>query len=115
MSAPSPVPRQLPAHTPYFVGRTAELDQLSAVLEASATGGGTVVITAIEGTAGIGKTALALHWAHQAAPRFSDGQLYVNLRGFGASRNLVLVNGRRFAIYGPEQVTDLNTIPTALI
>jgi hypothetical protein len=72
----------LPAHTPYFVGRAAELGQLSAVLEASAAGGGTVVITAIEGTAGIGKTALALHWAHQAAPRFPDGQLYVNLRGF---------------------------------
>ncbi len=43
------------------------------------------------------------------------GTADVNLRGFGASRNLVLVNGRRFAIYGPEQVTDLNTIPTALI
>ncbi|MEA1673196.1 TonB-dependent receptor domain-containing protein [Nitrospirillum sp. BR 11163] len=39
----------------------------------------------------------------------------VNLRGFGATRNLVLVNGRRFAIYGPEQVTDLNTIPASLI
>src|SRR5688572_5292502 len=43
------------------------------------------------------------------------GTADVNLRGFGASRNLVLVNGRRFAIYGPEQVTDLNTVPTALI
>jgi iron complex outermembrane receptor protein len=43
------------------------------------------------------------------------GTADVNLRGFGPSRNLVLVNGRRFAIYGPEQVTDLNTIPTALI
>ena len=43
------------------------------------------------------------------------GTADVNLRGFGASRNLVLVNGRRFAIYGPEQTTDLNTIPTALI
>lgn len=43
------------------------------------------------------------------------GTADVNLRGFGATRNLVLVNGRRFAIYGPEQVTDLNTIPTALI
>src|SRR5688572_17823623 len=39
------------------------------------------------------------------------GTADVNLRGFGATRNLVLVNGRRFAIYGPEQVTDLNTIP----
>lgn len=39
----------------------------------------------------------------------------VNLRGFGAQRNLVLVNGRRFAIYGPEQVVDLNTIPASLI
>ncbi|MGF7147177.1 outer membrane receptor protein involved in Fe transport [Sphingomonas zeicaulis] len=39
----------------------------------------------------------------------------VNLRGFGATRNLVLVNGRRYAIYGPEQVTDLNTIPSSLV
>jgi iron complex outermembrane receptor protein len=39
------------------------------------------------------------------------GTADVNLRGFGATRNLVLVNGRRFAIHGPEQVTDLNTIP----
>jgi outer membrane receptor protein involved in Fe transport len=43
------------------------------------------------------------------------GTADVNLRGFGATRNLVLVNGRRFAIAGPEQTTDLNTIPTALI
>ncbi|HEU4603420.1 MAG TPA: TonB-dependent receptor, partial [Steroidobacteraceae bacterium] len=43
------------------------------------------------------------------------GASYVNLRGFGLGRNLVLVNGRRYAIFGPEQVTDLNTIPTALI
>jgi outer membrane receptor protein involved in Fe transport len=43
------------------------------------------------------------------------GAAYVNLRGFGASRSLTLVNGRRFAIFGPEQITDLNTIPTALI
>jgi iron complex outermembrane receptor protein len=43
------------------------------------------------------------------------GAAYANLRGFGATRSLTLVNGRRFAIFGPEQVTDLNTIPTALI
>jgi hypothetical protein len=43
------------------------------------------------------------------------GAAYVNLRGFGPTRSLTLVNGRRFAIFGPEQVTGLNTIPTALI
>jgi DNA-binding SARP family transcriptional activator/Tfp pilus assembly protein PilF len=82
-SAPSPVPRQLPAHTSRFVGRAPELRQLTAFLdEPTHDGGGTVVITAIDGTAGVGKTALALHWAHRVADRFPDGQLYVNLRGF---------------------------------
>ena len=82
--ATPPVPRQLPVHTPHFVGRAAELDHLTALLETTASGG-TAVITAIDGTAGIGKTSLALHWAHRAAERFPDGQLYVNLCGFGPS------------------------------
>jgi DNA-binding SARP family transcriptional activator/Flp pilus assembly protein TadD len=82
VSASLPVPHQLPAHTPHFVGRVAELRRLTTLLNTATAGGGTVVITAIDGTAGIGKTALALHWAHQAAERFPDGQLYVNLRGF---------------------------------
>lgn len=77
------VPRQLPAHSPHFVGRAEELGQLAALLDATESpGGGTAMISAINGTAGIGKTALAVHWAHQAAQRFPDGQLYVNLRGF---------------------------------
>ena len=46
-------------------------------------GGTPVVITAIGGTAGVGKTALAVYWARQATPAFPDGQLYINLRGFG--------------------------------
>jgi DNA-binding SARP family transcriptional activator/tetratricopeptide (TPR) repeat protein len=76
------VPRQLPAAPAFFVGRTAELAVLSALLDAATR---TVVITAIAGTAGIGKTALAVHWAGQVAAGFPDGQLYVNLRGFDQS------------------------------
>ena len=77
-------PRQLPAPVRGFTGRAAELDQLSLLLgDASPQPPGPVLILAIDGTAGVGKTALAVHWAHQVAARFPDGQLYVNLRGFG--------------------------------
>jgi len=85
-SPASSVPRQLPAAVSGFTGRAVELQALTRTLdEASADSPGTVVISAIGGTAGVGKTALALHWAHQVASRFTDGQLYVNLRGFGPS------------------------------
>jgi tetratricopeptide (TPR) repeat protein len=76
------VPRQLPLGLRHFVGRTEELDTLDGLLAEATTGAGTVVISAIDGTAGIGKTALAVHWARRVADRFPDGQLYVNLRGF---------------------------------
>ncbi len=76
------IPRQLPAAVAGFAGRAAELKALTGLLEEAALPGGTVVISAIDGTAGIGKTALAVQWAHQVADRFPDGQLYVNLRGF---------------------------------
>ena len=76
------VPRQLPGAIASFAGRTNELDELTAMLDRDMAAGGTVVISAIDGTAGIGKTAVALHWAHRVADRFPDGQLYVNLRGF---------------------------------
>jgi tetratricopeptide (TPR) repeat protein len=75
------VPHQLPANIRQFVGREEELGRLMDLLD-SAAGEGTVVITAIDGSAGIGKTALAMHWAHQVKDRFPDGQLHVNLRGF---------------------------------
>jgi DNA-binding SARP family transcriptional activator len=80
---PAP-PRQLPATVAGFAGRAAELAALTRMLD-EAGGPGTVVISAIGGTAGVGKTALALHWAHQVAGRFPDGQLHVNLRGFDPS------------------------------
>jgi DNA-binding SARP family transcriptional activator len=77
------VPRQLPAPVRHFVGRDAELAALTGLLGPVADGlAGTLVISAIGGTAGVGKTALAVQWAHQVAARFPDGQLYVNLRGY---------------------------------
>jgi DNA-binding SARP family transcriptional activator len=80
------VPRQLPAAARHFTGRARELAELSGLLdEAGQDGPGAVVISAIGGTAGVGKTALALHFARQAAGYFPDGQLYVNLRGFDPS------------------------------
>jgi tetratricopeptide (TPR) repeat protein/DNA-binding XRE family transcriptional regulator len=76
------VPRQLPIAVPGFTGRQDELSALSELLDDP---GGTAVISAIGGTAGVGKTALAVQWAQQVAAEFPDGQLYVNLRGFDPS------------------------------
>jgi DNA-binding SARP family transcriptional activator len=76
------VPRQLPAPARHFTGRIAELAALDALLAEATAAGAPVVISAITGTAGTGKTTLAVYWAHRIADRFPDGQLYVNLRGF---------------------------------
>jgi DNA-binding SARP family transcriptional activator len=85
-SSSAGVPRQLPGTVPQFTGRLAELARLSQILDqAGSQAPGTVVISAIGGTAGVGKTALAVYWAHQIADRFPGGQLYVNLRGFDPS------------------------------
>lgn len=77
------VPRQLPAVVAGFAGRAAELAELSESLNLLRNQGLTVIVSAIGGIAGVGKTALAVWWAQQAAAQFPDGQLYVNLRGFG--------------------------------
>ncbi|WP_433440668.1 BTAD domain-containing putative transcriptional regulator [Nonomuraea sp. CA-141351] len=79
------VPRQLPPPPPSFTGRSRELATLDRIMAAPGERENTVVISAIGGTGGIGKTWLALHWAHSSQPRFPDGQLYVNLRGFDPS------------------------------
>jgi DNA-binding SARP family transcriptional activator/tetratricopeptide (TPR) repeat protein len=78
-------PRLLPPAVNAFTGRAAELAALTGLLDGVGSAPGTVVISAIDGMAGIGKTALAIAWAHRAAVRFPDGQLYVNLRGFDPS------------------------------
>ncbi|HTF08430.1 MAG TPA: BTAD domain-containing putative transcriptional regulator, partial [Asanoa sp.] len=72
-------PAQLPAAVPDFVGRAALLDRLDALVGDGRT---TVVVSAIDGAGGVGKTALAVRWAHRVADRFPDGQLFVNLRGY---------------------------------
>ncbi|MBW4720318.1 tetratricopeptide repeat protein [Saccharothrix sp. SC076] len=77
------VPRQLPATPRLFTGRAHELATLTAALD-SATGTA-VVISALTGAGGIGKTWLALHWAHHHHDRFPDGQLFVDLRGFSSN------------------------------
>jgi tetratricopeptide (TPR) repeat protein/DNA-binding SARP family transcriptional activator len=84
--APGPVavPRQLPTGPRYFAGRLAELTALRQLLD-DARPDGTVPISVISGTAGVGKSTLAVHFAHEVSSRFPDGQLYVNLRGFDPS------------------------------
>jgi DNA-binding SARP family transcriptional activator/Tfp pilus assembly protein PilF len=73
-----PAAAQLVADLPVFAGRTAELSLLDGLLD-PARRPSAVILT---GPAGIGKTSLAVHWAHRVAAHFPDGQLYVNLRGF---------------------------------
>ncbi|WP_405064292.1 tetratricopeptide repeat protein [Kribbella sp. NBC_01505] len=75
-------PAQLPITIAAFTGRTDELAQLDQQLTDRAAGTTAAVVS---GMAGVGKTALAVHWAHQVADQFVDGQLYLNLRGFDPS------------------------------
>ena len=74
------IPAQLPHDIPGFTGRDPELSRLESLARGQESS--TVVISAIDGAAGIGKTALAVHFAHHIAAAFPDGQLFTNLRGF---------------------------------
>jgi len=120
------VPRELPADVPAFTGRAAELAELDRLLgspaaaaspgmgHARAAGGQdgpgrapAAVISAVSGTAGVGKTALAIRWAHRAAGRFPDGQLHVNLRGYDPAGPVTAANAlagllRALGVPGPD-------------
>ncbi|MFD7652846.1 ATP-binding protein [Actinosynnema sp. NPDC059797] len=89
---PTPVPRQLPADVRGFVNRSEVLDLLTQLSNEAAN---RVVVCVVTGTAGVGKTSLAVRWSHQVAGDFPDGQLYVNLRGYDAGPPV-----------GPEEALD---------
>jgi tetratricopeptide (TPR) repeat protein len=100
------VPRQLPAVVPRFEGRASELAALTDILDQSAAEA-TIVISAIAGTAGVGKTALAVRWAHQVAARFPDGHLYVDLRGYDLGQPVTAASAlarflRDLGVHGPD-------------
>jgi tetratricopeptide (TPR) repeat protein len=77
-----PVLAQLPPDASGFAARAAELARLDALLAAAGDQPTAVLLIAVTGPAGVGKTTLAVHWANRVAARFPDGQLYVDLRGF---------------------------------
>ncbi|GIE99768.1 tetratricopeptide repeat protein [Paractinoplanes rishiriensis] len=77
--SPRAAPNQLPAVLSGFAGRAHELGELDRLLLGQPEDGRVAVVS---GAPGVGKTTLVVHWAHRAASRFPDGQLYVNLRGF---------------------------------
>lgn len=80
----TPIPRQLPRDITYFTGRSNEMASLDAlVADMKSDGTAAVIVSLIVGTAGVGKTALAVHWGHRVRNHFPDGDLYVNLQGYG--------------------------------
>ncbi|MEU8421689.1 BTAD domain-containing putative transcriptional regulator [Micromonospora sp. NPDC048835] len=103
----SPIrPAALPHHIPHLAGRDAELARLDAGLTEPPVG---TRIWVLSGTAGVGKTALALYWAHQVGAAFPDGQLYLDLRGFDADREPVAPHAAL-----TQLLTALGTDPRAV-
>ncbi|MET9627277.1 BTAD domain-containing putative transcriptional regulator [Lentzea sp. NPDC006480] len=101
------VPAQLPREVRGFAGRAREIAWLDALPEVSST----AVVAVLAGSAGVGKTALAVHWAHRVAGAFPDGQLYVDLHGYdpGGSRTSpadALLGFLQALDVSPQQVPD---------
>ncbi|GHH38165.1 hypothetical protein GCM10017774_28160 [Lentzea cavernae] len=87
-----PVPRQLPPAPFVCVGRARELDLLTGMMDEAVRDGAAVVVSALAGSGGIGKTWLALYWAHRNLAQFPDGQLFVDLRGRDATGQPLSLN-----------------------
>lgn len=78
-----PVPRQLPASAAHYTGRLADIAKLNTLLvEPGRSGPGETTMFVIVGAAGVGKTALAVHWAHAVRSQFTDGDIYIDLHGY---------------------------------
>ncbi|HEX7746247.1 MAG TPA: AfsR/SARP family transcriptional regulator, partial [Micromonosporaceae bacterium] len=117
-----PVPRELPAAAPLFGGRAEQLRRLDelAARPGGATGRGarcehtaaTAATVVITGAPGTGKTALAVHWGHRVGGEFPDGQLHLDLRGYGPEPPLpplgaltALLRSLGAVGYDPDDVT----------
>jgi DNA-binding SARP family transcriptional activator len=80
---PATAPAQLPLDAAGFVGRDSAIAELDGLLTGTQRNPAAVTVVAVSGTAGVGKTALAVHWAHRHRSRFPAGQLFADLRGHG--------------------------------
>ncbi|WP_328718523.1 tetratricopeptide repeat protein [Streptomyces sp. NBC_00247] len=121
LGAPSPavpaaggstVPSQLPAELASFTGRREEVALLDPLL--GRLGGGALPVGFVVGAGGVGKTALAVRWAHQVADRFPGGQLFADLRGYDEEeaprRPSAVLDGflRALGVAAPQIPTDQN-------
>ncbi|MET8154080.1 BTAD domain-containing putative transcriptional regulator [Actinoplanes sp. NPDC049668] len=107
LAAPPTVPAQLPADVRAFTGRTGELAALDRLLAPPEGDEPPLTVALLSGTAGVGKSALAVRWAHRVREAFPDGQLYVNLRGYDAEQPVAVADAlagflTALGVRGPE-------------
>ncbi|MFI7544425.1 AfsR/SARP family transcriptional regulator [Actinoplanes sp. NPDC049599] len=105
--APVTVPAQLPADVRAFTGRSGELAALDRLLAPPEGDEPPLTVALLSGTAGVGKSALAVRWAHRVREAFPDGQLYVNLRGYDAEQPVAVADAlagflTALGVRGPE-------------